>query len=184
MATEPGRMMTTYAKIVNSVTRVFGFLGAVTMIGLVVMTVVDVFLRYFFRAPILGSFELTELFLVVMVFFGIPWAAIRKANVRVDLFVGRLPPRTLATFDSVTCFLSLVIIAFCAWYTVPQIIYIWRLHSVTDMLEVPIYPFYIAVAVGFFLLFFILVANFIEFVKKAVNPVRKSSTSDGKAHTG
>jgi TRAP-type C4-dicarboxylate transport system permease small subunit len=169
-------MMNTYAKIVNSVTRIFGFLGAVTMIGLVLMTVVDVFLRYFFRAPILGSFELTELFLVVMVFFAIPWAAIKKANVRVDLLVSRLPARTRAAFDSVTCFMSLGITALCTWYTVPQVIYIWRLYSVSDMLKIPIYPFYIAVAVGFFLLFFILVANLIEFVKKALNPVRKSST--------
>jgi TRAP-type C4-dicarboxylate transport system permease small subunit len=161
-------MTNTYTKVVNSVIRFFGFLGAVTMIGLVLMTVVDVFMRYFFRAPILGSFELTELFLVVMVFFAIPWAAIKKANMRVDLLVGRLPVKTRAAFDSVTCFMSLAITALCTWYTVPQVIYIQRLHTVSDMLKIPIYPFYIAVAVGFFLLFFILVVNFIEFVEKAV----------------
>lgn len=161
-------MLNTYTKLVNSVIRIFSFLGAMIMIGLVTMTVVDVFLRYFFRAPILGSFELTELFMVVMVFFAIPWAAIKKANVKVDLLVTRLPARTRAAFDSVTCLLSLLITGLCACFTVPQIIYLWKLYSFSPMLKIPIYPFYIAVTVGFFLLFFILVANFIEFIEKAV----------------
>ena len=161
------KMINTYTKIVNSVTHKWGFFGALVMIGLMLLTVGDVVLRYFFNAPILGSFELTEFILVVMVFFAIPWATVKKANVRVDLFVGRLPLRVRTIFDIVTCFMGLIVTALFAWYTVPQAIYIWRLYSVSDMLEIPVYPFYFMVAFGFFLLFFVLVANLIEFIKKA-----------------
>ena len=161
-------MINTYTKIVNSVIHKCGFLGALMLTGLMVLTVGDVILRYFFNAPILGSYELTEFLLVAMVFFAIPWATLKKANVRVDLLVGRLPSKVRAVFDSVSCFMSLFVTALFAWYTVPQAIYIWRLYTVSDMLEIPFYPFYFLVAFGFFVLFFVLVVNLIEFIKEAL----------------
>lgn len=161
-------MINTYTKIVNSFTQKCSLLGAVVLIGLMLLTVGDVILRYFFNAPILGSYELTEFLLVAMVFFAIPWATLKKANVRVDLLVGRLPSKVRAVFDSVSCFMSLFVTALFAWYTVPQAIYIWRLYTVSDMLEIPFYPFYFLVAFGFFVLFFVLVLNLIEFIKEAL----------------
>jgi len=161
-------VLSKYIKIIYSFTHKCGFLGTFVMAGLVLLTVGDVVLRYFFNAPILGSFELTEYTLVVMVFFAIPWATAEKANVRIDLIVGRFSTRVRAIFDSVTCFLSLFVTALFAWYTVPQAIYMKKLYSVSDMLDIPLYPFYFMVAFGFFLLFFVLVANLIEFIKEAV----------------
>ena len=120
-------MIKTYMKIVNSVTRKCGLFGALMLTGLMLLTAGDVILRYFFNAPILGSYELTEFLLVAMVFCAIPWATLQKANVRVDLLVGRLPLKVRAIFDSVSCFMSLFVTALFAWYTVPQAIYIWRL---------------------------------------------------------
>jgi TRAP-type C4-dicarboxylate transport system permease small subunit len=155
-------------RTVTSVVNKIGLLGAFTMIGLMMLTVADVFLRKFFNAPILGSFEITEFLLVVLVFFAIPWAALKKANVKVDLIVGKLSQRVQAAFSSVTCLLSLIVTAFFGWYTIPQAVYILKLGSVSDMLEIPVYPFYFVVAFGFFILMFVLLANLIEFVRKAV----------------
>lgn len=157
-----------YIKIIYSFTGKCGLFGALMLIILMFLTVGDVILRYFFNAPILGSYELTEFILVAMVFFAIPWATAKKANVRVDLFVGRLPLKVQTVFSIVTCSLSVFVTALFAWYTVPQAIYIWRLYMVSDMLDIPYYPFYFIVAFGFFVLFFVLVANLIEFIKDLV----------------
>jgi len=162
------KIINAYMKAVTAVVNKIGLLGALTMIGLMLLTVADVFLRKFFNAPILGSFEMTEFLLVALVFFAIPWAALKKANVKVDLIVGKLSQRAQAAFSSVTCLLSLIVTAFFGWYTIPQAIYILRLGSVSDMLEIPVYPFYFVVAFGFFLLTFVLLANLIEFIQKAV----------------
>lgn len=156
-----------YSKTVTAVVKKIGLLGAFTMIGLMMLTVADVFLRKFFNSPILGSFELTEFLLVVLVFFAIPWAAFKKSNVKVDLIVGKFPLRLQAAFNSITCLLSLIITAFCGWYTIPQAIYMLKLGKVSDMLDIPYYPFYFFVAFGFFILMFVLLANLIEFVNKA-----------------
>lgn len=165
---QQSKIIDAYLKTVTAVVNKIGLLGAFAMIGLMMLTVVDVFLRKFFNAPILGSFEITEFLLVVLVFLAIPWAALKKSNVRVDLIVGGLPQRVQAAFSSVTCFLSLVITAFFGWYTIPQGIYMLRLNRVSEMLDIPFFPFYFVVAFGFLILVFVLLANLIEFVHKAV----------------
>ena len=109
---QQSKIIDTYMKTVTAVVKKIGLLGAFAMIGLMMLTVADVFLRKFFNAPILGSFEITEFLLVVLVFLAIPWAALKKTNVRVDLIVGGLPQRVHAAFSSVTCMLSLIITAF------------------------------------------------------------------------
>jgi TRAP-type transport system small permease protein len=161
-------MPNTFTKIVSWIAHACGLLGSVFLAGLMLMTVADVILRYFFDAPILGSFEITEYLLVVVVFFAIPWAAMQRMNVRVDLIVGNFTPRLRATFDAVTCTLSLIVTGILAWYTIPQVMYVFRLYTVSDMLEIPAWPFYFMVAFGFFLLFIVLIETLIDFIKKAV----------------
>ena len=161
-------MTNTYAKIVSWIAHASGLLGTIFLAGLMLMTVADVVMRYFFDAPILGSFEITEYSLVVIVFFALPWAAMKRINVRVDLVVGRFSPKRRAALDAVTCVFSLIVTGFFTWYTVPQVIYVYRLYTVSDMLEIPSWPFYLMVALGFFLLFIVLIENLIDFIKKAV----------------
>ena len=158
---------TRYTKIVYSIAHIGGFFGSLTMVGLMLMTVADVVLRYFFNAPILGSFELTEFSLILLVFLAIPWGTAQKVNVRVDLLVGSMPDRVRAIFDSITCLFSICITALFAWYTVPQAKYMMKLGSESEMLEIPHYPFYFMVALGFFLLFFVLIGNLIDFINEA-----------------
>jgi TRAP-type C4-dicarboxylate transport system permease small subunit len=162
------RIIGIYMKTVNAVGNKVGLVGAWTMIGLMMLTVVDVFMRKFFNAPILGSFEITEFLLVILVFLAIPWAALKKSNVKVDLIVVRFPQKVQAAFSSVTCFLSLIITALFGWYTIPQAFYMLRLEKVSEMLDIPFFPFYFMVAFGFFILVFVLLANLIEFVQKAI----------------
>ena len=139
------------------------------MMGLLVlMTVADVVLRFFFNNPILGSFELTEYLLVPITCFAIAWASHEKANVRVDLIVGKWSRRPKAILYAASCFLSLIMAFIFAWFTVPQAFYILDINIVSDMLKIPAYPFYFIIALGFFILFFILISSLIEFIEEAV----------------
>jgi TRAP-type C4-dicarboxylate transport system permease small subunit len=159
----------TYKYIAGRMALVCGIISAISTVALVLLTVGDVFLRYFFNSPILGSFELTEYLLIPIIFFAIPWATMEKANVRIDLIVGKLRQKNRAVIYAVSCFLSMVVTFSIAWYTVPQIAYIHRIKVRSDMLRIPAYPFYFLVAVGLFMLFFVLIANLIDFIDEAVN---------------
>jgi TRAP-type C4-dicarboxylate transport system permease small subunit len=158
---------TIYKKIISKIARICGILGAISLILLSLLTVGDVILRYFFNKPIVGSFELTEYLLIPIVFFSIPWTTKEKSNVRVDLIVGRFKDRRRLIIYAVSCFLSIIVTAVFAWFTVPQAIYIGKSNIHSEMLNIPAYPFYILTALGFFILFFILIDNLIDFIKEA-----------------
>ena len=160
-------MITTYKKIVSKIARICGILGCISLILLSLLTVGDVILRYFFNSPIVGSYELTEYLLIPIVFFSIPWTTRQKSNVRVDLIVGRFKDRRRAILYAISCVFAIIVTFVFAWFTVPQAIYIGKANIHSEMLHIPAYPFYIITALGFFILFFILIDNLIDFIKEA-----------------
>ena len=158
---------TIYKTIITKIARICGILGAISLILLSLLTVADVLLRYFFNSPIVGSFELTEYLLIPIVFFSIPWTTREKSNVRVDLIVGRFSDRRRTIVYAISCVLSIIVTFVFAWFTVPQAIYIGKANIHSEMLHIPAYPFYILTALGFFILFFVLIDNLIDFIKEA-----------------
>lgn len=157
---------TIHKTIITKIARICGILGAISLILLSLLTVGDVLLRYFFNSPIVGSFELTEYLLIPIVFFSIPWTTKEKSNVRVDLIVGRFRDRSRTIIYAISCVLSIIVTFVFAWFTVPQAIYIGKANIHSEMLKIPAYPFYFLTALGFFILFFVLIDNLIDFIKE------------------
>ena len=69
---------------------------------MVLTTVVDVFLRYLFNSPILGSYELTEFMMAILVFGSVAYTMVVKGHVTVDLVITRLPARAQAILECIT----------------------------------------------------------------------------------
>jgi TRAP-type C4-dicarboxylate transport system permease small subunit len=157
-----------YKKIVYSVSHVLAYAAVIVVLVMMLLTVADVSLRYFFNAPINGTYEVTELLMVLAFAPSLAWTAIRGANVRVDLVVGKFPNRVQGVFDSVTCLFSVFVTGVFTWFTIPQAIFVHSIKTFSDQLEIPFYPFYIVIAAGFFFLVFALVSNLIDFIHKAV----------------
>jgi len=68
-----------------------GAIAGVLLFCMMTLTFVDVVLRYIFNAPLKGSFEITELMLVVLIFAALPLASRREEHVVMD-FLDRLLP--------------------------------------------------------------------------------------------
>lgn len=54
--------------VLTPLVRLYGFLGAAVVLGLLVIVNVDVFGRYFFNRPLAGTLELSEMGIVAIVF--------------------------------------------------------------------------------------------------------------------
>ena len=157
-----------YIAAAKTVSWVCGFIAAVATVFIVLLTVSDVFMRYFFSKPINGSFELTEYFLVIVVFMAIPWATMRGVHVRVDLITGTFSKKKQAVLYAISCLLSMLISFLIAWYTIPEAKYVYNLKEKSDMLDIPTYPFYFFIAIGFFVLLFILIAVLMQYIEEAI----------------
>ena len=75
--------------------------GGALLAGVMGMTVVSVFGRYVFGAPIPGDYEITELACGVAVFAFFPYCHIRHGNIVVGFFTSRMRPRRKAMLDTV-----------------------------------------------------------------------------------
>ena len=60
-------------------------LASVALIVMMVVTLLDVFLRYVFNSPIRGSYDLVETMLVIFVFHGMSTAFLQRRNIVIDL---------------------------------------------------------------------------------------------------
>jgi TRAP-type transport system small permease protein len=157
-----------YIATARIVSWICGFIAAVATVCMILITVSDVFMRYFFNKPVNGSFELTEYLMIIIVFMAIPWATMRGAHVRVDLITGRFAIKKQAILYAISCLLAMIIAFLIAWYTIPEAIYVFNLKTKSDMLDIPAYPFYFVIVVGFFILLFILFAVLIQYIEKAI----------------
>jgi TRAP-type C4-dicarboxylate transport system permease small subunit len=93
-------------------------LAAVASVSLAIMilsTSLDTIFRYSINHPIAGVFELNEVLMAVVVFFGIAWTQRERGHTRVVLVMRKLPIRLAVKLDIVCwilCFLFLGILGF------------------------------------------------------------------------
>jgi len=151
-----------------SVSRVMSKIGMVFLALMALVTTVDVFLRNAFDRPIAGIWELTEFMMIVVVYLGVAYTQHTKTHVSVDLLVSKFPPRAQAVVDSFTCLLSLSIFCLISWRAFVHVQYLWSMHKASEVLEVPVAPFVLLLAIGCVMLCFMLLADFINLIPKMV----------------
>ena len=61
-------------------------IAAVVLFAMMALTFVDVIMRYVFNAPLRGSFEITELMMVVLIMAGLPLVSRQEEHVVLDVF--------------------------------------------------------------------------------------------------
>jgi TRAP-type C4-dicarboxylate transport system permease small subunit len=90
-------------------------LAGLALVVMMCVTVVDVFLRYAFKSPIRGSYELVEVTLLIFVFHGMPTAFLQRRNIVIDLIDTFAGQRMLAALIRFSDFLSCVALVLFAW---------------------------------------------------------------------
>jgi TRAP-type transport system small permease protein len=154
------------------ITRVSGFIAKIGVGFLFIMmllTTVDVIMRYFFNKPIKGGTELTEVLMLFVMLMGLGWCALEGGHIKVDIVVSRFSPRIQAISNSLNAILVMGICIVLAWQAVTESISSWKLEHVTNVLRIPSYPFFWIIALSFSLFFFAMVIVLVKTLNKAAN---------------
>ena len=122
--------------------------GGVLLIGVVVMTVISVFGRYLFNAPIPGDYELTELACGIAVFAFFPYCHARNGNIVVEFFTGRMRPYHRTMLDTVHAIVFTVAAGLITWR-----MFVGAVHKLEDgettlFLGVPVHWAYFSALFG------------------------------------
>ena len=152
-------------KIIHYLSRMFAYIAMGVLGLMMLLTVVDVFLRYFFNSPITGTTEVTEFMMVIVVFPALAWCSVKRRHVQVDLFVSHLPLGAQKIIDIITLLLSLGIFVIITWQSALESI---DVQTTTSLLHLPHAPFHWILTVGFALFCLSIVSLLIETFNKEV----------------
>jgi len=165
-------------KGLHSVIMFFAWIGAASLIILVLTTFANVLGRYLLRRPLTGAVEISQLFLVVTVFFGVAYTEVRKQHVTFDEVVALFPHRLRAITIGIMYFLVGVYALVTSWQeTLLAISYMVPAIRVTDVLKIPIAPAMFVIAIGSLLWG-------IELMLNALSPLAAAEQEDIKKQEG
>jgi len=154
-------------KIINPIIRWVNNAGVTILALMMLLTVSDVTLRYFFNKPLLGSYEITEFLMAVLAAFTIGYAATQKAHVNVDLFFTRLPERLQGFVSIFTNLVCVLFFALMCWRNIYQSAVLREAGSVSPALSIPEYPFIFILGIGFGIIALVFLFQILESISKA-----------------
>lgn len=144
--------------------------GVAILLAMMMMTVADVVMRYFFHRPIIGSMEISIILMVCVVFLCMAWCALNDGHISVDIITGRLSKKSRAILNSFDNILTFALALLIAWRSLLEAMSVKEMEVTSPLLGIPRYPFVFVTAFGFLLLFFAALILFLRNVKSVKDP--------------
>lgn len=155
-------------KGISLASRIMNNIGIAFLVLLMFLITADVLLRAFLNRPILGTNELSEFMMIIVVYLAMAYTQHKKSHVAVDLVIVAFPQRARAIVDSITYFLSLGICILITWQAFVDVSRLMDIDRVSDILNIPVAPFQFVMAVGFVIFSLVLLLDFLHSLGKAL----------------
>ena len=123
-------------------------LASVALVIMMLVTLVDVFMRYAFNNPIRGAYELVEAMMVVFVFNGMSTAFLQRRNIVIDLVDSVLHRSIVVALIRMSDVLTVATIALFAYAMIKPALQSYSYGEVKMELQVPIWWFWGAALFG------------------------------------
>ena len=133
---------------IGPVTSILSWISCVCVLGMMLLTSVDVVLRYIFHSPLTGTFEVSEFLMVTIVFFSMAYTQHRKGHVAVDVLVSRLSQRKKAFVDLFNHGITIAILLLIAWKSSLTALELYDTMETAGTVPIPSFPFVFIVALG------------------------------------
>lgn len=149
------KLLTKAATIFDRTLQVFALLAGIMVTSLMLIVCADVFLRYFFNAPIKWTIDVTEVCLLYITFLVAAWVLRNEGHTKMDLVITRLNPDTQAVINMITSIIGAFIWLLITWYGARVTYSHLRAGTILySTMEFPLAPIEIIIPIGS-LLFFI-----------------------------
>ena len=146
--------------------RVLAILAGAGLLLVLALIFVSVVMRYIFSTPIVGVNEIVQLASVGIVMLALPWCSAEGAHVGVDVldqkigrwgrFLGDVQARAIAA----------LILSVLVWRASLKAMDAREFGDATNMLQMPIWPFYAMIAAGMALSVLVLLAQLIQILRE------------------
>jgi len=152
--------MFSFKKNSLSLARRLDMIAATAVFAMMSLTCVDVFLRYFFRMPIPGTYEIVALLGAVAVSFAMAHTLAERGHVAVSLVVQLFPKWLQDIIEGIISIFGIILFGLIAWQSVLYGMDCQRAGEVSMTLEwLPFYPIIYGVALGAMVVCLVLLVN-------------------------
>jgi TRAP-type C4-dicarboxylate transport system permease small subunit len=138
-------------KRLKPATRGLNAAGAFTKLLMVILVTAHVISRAFFGKPLVGTVELEELMIVILVFCGMACTQITGNHISVDFVTMRLSEKTRSILGVITALISTCLLFALTWPNVALSLVYLRDGMATFQLRIPLFWVLWVIALGFFL---------------------------------
>lgn len=126
----------------------FAITGSAVALLVGAMTAVSVVGRAWFKTPIQGDVEITQLGIALSISLCIPWCQLRGANIIVDFFTQKLRAQRLRMLDAIGALLLALMCALLAWRTGIGALAVRDANETTMIIGLPMWWAYASLAPG------------------------------------
>ncbi|WP_273848356.1 TRAP transporter small permease subunit [Halalkalibacter alkalisediminis] len=161
------KFLTNFEKFVGFLNAISSKIAAFLLFMMMIVTFSDVTGRFLWR-PVTGTYELTYLWLALIVFLSLGYTQQKKGHISVGVFIDKLSIRAQAIVDVITYTIMLILLALMSWQTYS---YANQMsNSVTGDLKLPVNVFVLVCAVGILLFALTVILDFFKAIRKVVHP--------------
>jgi TRAP-type C4-dicarboxylate transport system permease small subunit len=156
-------------KTVKLLSSFFNLFAATSLSAIILLTCIDVSMRYFFSRPIAGTYDLVSLMGAVIAAFAMPYTMLKGGHVAVDLVVRKLSGRKKLAVETVTHIVGILLFLILTWQCAGLASDMKAAGEVTPTLLLPFYPVVYAMSVCFFVLCMAILVNLLNIWSKREN---------------
>lgn len=141
-------MLDTIEKWFERALKLIAYAGGLVLAGLAVLIIYEICARYFFGRPFRGGYEMTQLAMSLIVACGLPYTAITRGHVSVDILSRWLDRPSMRWLNFSVHAVGAIILAIVFWQSFSYALGSYSYGDVSNMMRIPKYPFQIAIAVA------------------------------------
>jgi TRAP-type C4-dicarboxylate transport system permease small subunit len=142
------------------INRLLSYVAAGALGLLMFLTVADIVGRYVFSRPVPGTFELTEMSMVFIVFLALGLAQHDNEHISLDLAYNYFSSRLKRFIDYFADLINLVVVAAVTWQLFEYSMRMAEGNYTTAVLKLPIHPFVLVAVAGTFAYVLAIIADF------------------------
>lgn len=147
------KLVSTIVKGIHAVTRGFTWVATVAMFAIIMVIVINVGGRFFFRQPLQGTIELVEILMVLTAYSVLAYTELRRGHIHIELVISRFSRRAQAIVTSIICFLGAIFFLVMSWQS-GELMWsnLFPVINVTDNFSIPAALYIAVMAFGFLML--------------------------------
>lgn len=145
---------------------ILAVLSGIGLLLLLALIFASVVMRYVFGAPMVGVNEIVQLGSVAIVMLALPWCTAEGAHVGVNVLDQQIGPWGRFIGDLQARAIGAAILTALVWRAALKALDAREFGDATNMLQMPIWPFYAMISLGMALCALVLVLQFVQTLRE------------------